>query len=368
MDFSLLFDWIGEPIVAALGGLAVGLLFGFSAQRSRFCLRSAILDLTEGRGKPAGGHRFGVWLAAFGAALAATQLLVASGTLELESVRQLSTARSLSGVLAGGLVFGVGMVLTRGCVSRLTVLSATGNLRAVFSLAVFAVVAYATFDGFLTPLRHWVLGLAPLESHVDLSLLSRFDASPLAGAAAGALVIGAASFVARSSGTGWSTMLGAVLVGLTIASGWWFTHEISGQAFEPVTVESVSFTRPALDAINWTSAGFHTPGLGFGIGLLIGVIAGAFTAGLVACELRIEWFESTRHSFRYSVGAALMGFGGVVAGGCSVGAGLTGGSLGAIPSLLALASMAAGVGATHLALRLLAHSSQSTVPIPVAAK
>lgn len=46
-----------------------------------------------------------------------------------------------------------------------------------------------------------------------------------------------------------------------------------------------------------------------------------------------------------------MGFGGVMAGGCTVGAGLTGGALFALSPLIALASMVAGSALTELLLQ-----------------
>ena len=69
MDFSWALERVGDSGAAALGGLVVGLLFGFCAQRSRFCLRAAVQEV--GRNDYRG--QLGVWLAGFGAAIVATQ-------------------------------------------------------------------------------------------------------------------------------------------------------------------------------------------------------------------------------------------------------------------------------------------------------
>ena len=139
MNATELIERWGEPAVLAMCGLAVGLGFGFFAQRSRFCLRAAVVEFWHGKF----GEKLAVWLLAFATAVVVVQLMVVTGALDVSSARQLSAQGSLSGALMGGLIFGVGMVLTRGCASRLLVLSANGNLRALLSGLVFAVSAQA---------------------------------------------------------------------------------------------------------------------------------------------------------------------------------------------------------------------------------
>ncbi len=350
MDFTAIFDVIGEPATVALGALLVGLLFGVGARISNFCLRSAVMDLAGTQGNGARWHSFCLWLMVFGTAVAATQSAIFSGLLDVEDVRQLTSARSLSGVLIGGALFGVGMSLTRGCVSRLTVLSANGNLRAVFSLVVFAAVAFATFNGALTPLRQAVLGLWTLKPGSELSLLPSSGFGPLIGAAAGAVIVIVAIIYGWSSRSSIATALWAIVLGATITAGWWLTYTLSDLVFEPIAVESLSFIRPAIDMISIGMAGFPLSEVGFGTGLLIGVLIGSFSAGLITGGMKIEWFDRVMTAGRYAAGASLMGFGGVLAGGCSVGAGLTGGALFALGPLVALASMVGGSLLTELVL------------------
>ncbi|MGB7322416.1 MAG: YeeE/YedE thiosulfate transporter family protein, partial [Albidovulum sp.] len=50
---------------------------------------------------------------------------------------------------------------------------------------------------------------------------------------------------------------------------------------------------------------------------------------------------------RYLAGGVLMGFGSMLAGGCAVGAGMSGGSIFALTAWLALLSMWVGAVATH---------------------
>ena len=149
MDLSSLTEMLGEKTTIALAGLVVGLLFGICAQRSRFCLRSAVVEFWNRQGSA----KLAVWLFAFSSAIVATQLFITQGWLDVGQARQLSATGSLSGALVGGLLFGIGMILARGCSSRLLVLSAQGNLRSVLSGLVFAVTAQAAWQGALAPWR-----------------------------------------------------------------------------------------------------------------------------------------------------------------------------------------------------------------------
>ena len=152
MGLEALVDLVGEAGTAVAGGLLIGALFGAAAQRSRFCLRSAVIEFASGELGP----KLAVWLLAFGVALAGTQLLVAAGALDLAQARQVAARSSLSGAILGGLLVGVGMVLARGCPGRLLVLSATGVSQQRLTL-------YTLFPATLVALLvAWLsLGLAP---------------------------------------------------------------------------------------------------------------------------------------------------------------------------------------------------------------
>ena len=148
MDLATVLETWGEPTVLALGGAAVGMLFGFSAQRSRFCLRAAVIEFGHRRF----GDKLAVWLLAFSTAVVVVQALILLHQLDVSTARQLSTRGSLSGALIGGLLFGCGMVMTRGCASRLLVLSANGNLRALLSGLVFAAAAHSPLQARCVPI------------------------------------------------------------------------------------------------------------------------------------------------------------------------------------------------------------------------
>ena len=146
---EFLIDRYGEGSVLAMTGLVIGLLFGASAQHSRFCLRAASVELSEGTVGP----RLSIWLIAFCSGVALVQGSIALGWLDVSESRQLASVGSLSGAIIGGLMFGSGMILARGCASRLLVLSATGNLRALVTGLVLTLVAQASLRGVLAPAR-----------------------------------------------------------------------------------------------------------------------------------------------------------------------------------------------------------------------
>jgi len=235
------------------------------------------------------------------------------------------------------------MVLTRGCVSRLTVLSGTGNLRAIFVLLVFAVTAHATLKGVLAPLR---TGLGAFTVDAPFGSLA---ATP-AGLAALVLVVVAfaAWLVVRTKPRPLHLIL-AGLIGLVAVGGWATTSVLLFDEFEPLTVQSAAFTLPWSDTLFWTIASTSIPA-GFGVGFVGGVLGGSFLSAAARGEIELLSFESPRQTLRYGAGGALMGVGGVLAGGCTVGAGLSGVASGSIAAIIALSAIAIGGWVTGVAL------------------
>ena len=137
------FEEITARQLAIALGLALGLAFGALAEITRFCVRRGLVGPAADR-RPA----LGVWLMALATAVIGTQAALTSGVISFDAHRFLAPDLPWLAIVAGGLIFGAGMVLTQGCVSRLTVLSGTGNLRALTVLLVFAFVAHATLKAF----------------------------------------------------------------------------------------------------------------------------------------------------------------------------------------------------------------------------
>jgi uncharacterized membrane protein YedE/YeeE len=323
--------------------LLVGLAFGACAQRSRFCLRSAVIEFSQGMIGP----KVAIWLLTFSAAVAATQFAIAAGLLDVSEARQMAARGSLSGSIIGGLMFGAGMVMARGCASRLLVLSGTGNLRALVTGLILTIVAQASLRGVLSPAREALSELWTVQGGASRNLLTALHAGPLLGTTLGVAGLACALWLARRARIGFVSGLSAAGVGFAVAIGWLLTYALSQHSFEPVTVKSVSFIGSSADTLMGLINAPSVP-LGFDTGLVPGVFAGSLFAALIAREFALQGFHDGHSMRRYAVGAFLMGFGGMLAGGCAVGAGVTGGAIFAVTAWLALVSMWVGALVTHL--------------------
>ncbi len=333
-----IFSVLTTPQVSVLLGISVGLLFGVAAQRSQFCLRAATVEFW--RRSP--GVKFTIWLFTFATALLVVQSMIQSGWLETAHIRQLSTTGSLSGAVIGGSLFGIGMILARGCASRLLVLSATGNQRALVAGLIVTVASQASLRGILSPARESISSWWLVDSaHRNLANYLP-DGAPIAFAS---LLLLAAIWLGRRSGASAWVQIGAVAVGLTIALGWAATQWHASWSFDVVPVKSVSFTGPSADTLMGIISEPTFP-MSFDIGIVIGVFAGSFIASVLFGDFKLQSFTHETGLSRYIIGAVLMGFGGMLAGGCAVGAGITGGSVMAITAWFALLFMWLAAGVT----------------------
>ena len=301
------------PEPARCSASIIGLLFGFLAQKSKFCLRAATLEV----GRGSFGPKLAIWLLVFSAAIVGTHALIAFEVIGTSGIRVLNLSSSLSGALIGGALLGAGMVLARGCPSRLLVLAGQGNLRSLLSGLIFAVTAQAAIGGSLSPLRTWLASLWMLDGPA-------LDASHVMGLSAKATLVtaliwlsAAIYFAARSKLPMWG-WIGSIGVGLTIMAGWLVTYWLSLQSFDPQPLKSVTFSGPSARVLMLLLTPPGQP-LDFDIGLVPGVFLGAFLGAVTGRELKLEGFQGGHAMRRYIAGAVLMGFGGMLAGGCAVG-------------------------------------------------
>ncbi|NKX45735.1 YeeE/YedE family protein [Roseicyclus persicicus] len=346
----------GEPVVLAGAGALTGLVFGWAAQRSRFCLRAATVEVAEGQFGP----RLAIWLIAFFAAMALTQAGIAAGVFDVSSARQLAAEGSVSGALIGGLMFGVGMILARGCASRLLVLSATGNLRALITGLVVTLVAQASYTGILAPAREALTALWTVPGGAGRSLLDSLGLTNTHAALLATVALAASLGFGLRRRLGPGTVIGAMVVGGAVAMGWALTAMIAATSFEIVPVSSVTFTGPATDTL-MALVTQRSVVLSFGIGLVPGVFVGAAAAALLFRDWKLERFGADTPMEKYLAGAVLMGFGAMLAGGCAVGAGVSGGAVFSTTALLAVFAMWIGAMTTVRVMAAMARGGAQTV-------
>ena len=327
-------EYLGESHSLALVGMTVGAAFGFLAQRSRFCLRSAVIEFARNHT----GGKLTVWLFAFSTAVLATQTLALLGYFDATDSRQIAARGSLSGAAVGGALFGMGMTLARGCSSRLLVLAAQGNLRSLMSGLVFAVAAQAAWTGVLAPVREAISAWWTVDGGVSRDLLARAGIGHFGGLVFGLVWLAAAVVWARRQRVVTWAWAGAIGVGFTITAAWWATYAIARVSFDPHPIQSLSFTGPSADVLSRVLFTTDKP-LTFDLGLVPGVFLGAFVAAALYGELKLEGFQGGAGMRRYLIGAMCMGFGGMLAGGCAVGAGLSGTSVFSLTSFVTLSGM-----------------------------
>jgi uncharacterized membrane protein YedE/YeeE len=314
----------------ALAAFAVGVAFGAVGRWSGFCLRGAVEDVLT---KPNAPRARGFVLAIV-VGLVAVQALVFAGWLDLSKAVVLPTSLFWGGALLGGLMFGVGMVLTGGCGTRMLVLAGGGNLRSIVVFVVFGFVAYATIRGILAPAR------AAMMAAMSVNLAQQ--TLPL--------VVGGVVLVAALAFVFWRRvpakhLVGGALIGLLVPLGYLVTAVLGGDEFEPATVESINVTRGGGDSLiyllTWTGSKIN-----FGIAFVGGILVGAALMAVMQRDVKLVGFEQPADMLSYALGGALMGAGGVLALGCTVGNGLTGIASLAPTSFIALPAMVLAAAAT----------------------
>jgi uncharacterized membrane protein YedE/YeeE len=334
----------GNIVIAS--GLLIGLAYGAVALLSGFCLLSGM------RGWWANGDSrlIRTYALALGVAIVAVQLLAASGLVDIGKSIYLQPSFSAPLMFFGGLLFGYGMVLSNGCGSRALVLLGSGNLRSFVVVIVLGISAQMALKGLIAPVRiaalqatqttPTIISLPALLS--TLGLGATFARTLAASLVAGALIIFAFTHgpFQRSP---WQILAG-LAVGLLIAAGWFATGHLGADEFNPAPVTSLTFIAPIADSVQYAmlSTGLT---LNFGITMVAGVFAGSLVTALATGRVRWQGFNSPGHMLRSIGGAALMGAGGAMAYGCSIGQGLTGLSTLALASFVAVAGILLGTAA-----------------------
>ncbi|MFO0009307.1 MAG: YeeE/YedE family protein [Betaproteobacteria bacterium] len=337
---------------------ALTVLFGFVAQRTNFCTMGAVADIANF----GDWTRMRQWLLAIGVAIVATSALAATGQIDPGKSLYATPRFTLLGYVVGGLLFGFGMVLAGGCGSKTLVRVGGGSLKALVVFIVLGLTAYITLRGALGVFR--VNVIEPLGTR----LATTQDLPTLAAAATGlakpalqwtlGLLIGGALIafaLVRRDFRHWENLLAGFVIGGVIAAIWFVSGHLGHLTEHPETLEetflatnsgrmeSLSFVAPMAYVLDWLMFfSDKSKVLTLGVVAVFGVVTGAAASALSTRTFRWEGFGNTEDTANHLVGAVLMGFGGVTAMGCTVGQGLSGVSLLAAGSFIAIGAIVVG--------------------------
>ena len=339
---------------AAIWAFLLSMVFGAVTQRSNYCTMGAISDIVN----------FGDWtrarmaIASVGVAIIGVAWLKVSGTVDIGKSFYVAPKLVWLSHIVGGLCFGFGMTMAGGCGSKTLLRVGSGSLRAFVTILMMGVVAWFTLRGILGVFRVATFDAvsATLPTSQDIPTLVGLSGNPAAILAA---AIGAAfvvfAFLGREFRNDKWNWLGGIVVGLTVIAGWYASGHVGFIAEHPESLEaawvstnsgrpeSLTFTAPPAYLLEllafWSDKSKFVT---FGVASVLGVVVGSCLMSLVTKTFRWEGFASTEDLANHLVGASLMGFGGVLALGCTVGQGLSGMSTLAVGSLITLIAIVIG--------------------------
>ena len=333
----------------ALYGFLGATLFGAIANRTNFCTMGAISDWIN----MGSLTRLRVWFLAMGIAMIGAQALHIGGAIDLGESIYLTTNFTWVGYVVGGLLFGIGMTIGSGCGQKTLVRVGGGNLKSLVLVLVMAITAYMTLRGLLALLRLQIndpttidlteRGLATQGMPEILSNLTGLGAST-ASIIVVALVGGSAILFALRDSQVWKSfdnLLAGIGIGLIIAGAWYVTGVLGFDDFDPIPLEGLSFISPVGNTLSYLMT-YTGSVINFGIAVVLGMIFGSFLYSIATGGFRIESFNDKSDLVNHLVGGVLMGFGGVMSLGCTIGQGITGMSTLALGSVMALVSIIFG--------------------------
>ena len=323
------------------GGLIIGIVFGFIVYRTNFCTMGSISDiLSFGDYK-----RFRAWLLASATAIIGVALLERGEIADMNLSMYQSTSLAWGGHVVGGLLFGFGMVFAGGCVSRNLVRAGGGDLRSIVVLMFTGVFGYMTIGGLLGPLRvaFFTPMTADLSENMDDqrigSLLSSITGMGWESANLVAIIVIAGGiliycFMDKDFRSAGNHIFAGIGIGLCVVAGWALTGLTYDEFADNPQLISLSYVRPSGDTMDYLMRYTALGAPNFGVVTLAGALIGGFLGALSRGRLHLTTFADQSDSIRNMFGAALMGIGGVLALGCTVGQALTGFSTLAIGSLI----------------------------------
>jgi uncharacterized membrane protein YedE/YeeE len=361
----------------------IALIMGAVVNKTNFCTMGAVSDMVN-----MGDYgRFRAWLLAIAVAMLGVTALEYAGLVDVSNTfppyrnGQIVIAENL----IGGLLFGIGMTFASGCGNKTLIRIGGGNLKSLLVFVVIALIAWFMINPFPNSDKtlfsvlfyDWMRPMSvQLPGQQDIGAVISADNTAIARLVAGG-VLGLALlfFVFKSADFRGSrdNILGGLVVGLVILTAWYISSNITinvddspysmsdyygewsmladSDTGKPalgsmVSSQSFTFINPIGQTYGYIQSGFSSRMVSFGLVSVAGVILGSLLWSLLSRSFRFEWFASVRDFVNHLIGAILMGFGGVLAMGCTIGQGITGVSTLALGSLLTFFAIVFGSAMT----------------------
>ena len=331
----------------AIGGFLIGLAFGYLTGRGNFCVMGSIaswITIKDARGMRS-------WMLAAAIAILAVMVMSRAGILDLQRTLYTAPRLNWASSILGGLMFGVGMVLAGGCASRNLVRAGAGDLRSGLTLVVTSLFASMTMGGALGPLRTEFERVTAMTLSMPSQRLPDMASAMMGSGPTAELVLPLVIAVAflvkcftdepfRNSRRHLAIGIG---VGLLVSAAWALTSMAHDEfATRIQSPHGLSFVKPSADMFDWLERATALGVPGFGVTSVFGTFAGGALAAWSTRRFHVISFADRADTLRHMAGAALMGIGGVLALGCSIGQGISGVSTLALGSILAAGSIVAG--------------------------
>jgi uncharacterized membrane protein YedE/YeeE len=343
----------------------LGFILGYVVNKTNFCTMGAVSDLVN----IGDSSRFKAWLLAIATAIVGVTLLEYMSIVDIDESRipYRNSVFFWPRYILGGIMFGIGMTLASGCGNKILIRIGGGNIKSIFVLIVAGLMALLmTRTDFYGLLFHsWMNPISPDLAKLgisDQSIQTMF--SSITGIESNNMIITIlvpaiisilllkyifSSYSKLSS----DNILSGIVVGLVVTFAWLISGGELGQAwienndfldtpYPSVGVQSFTFITPMGELLIYSSSVFDSFYLTFGVTALISTVCGSFIYALISNNLRLEWFANKHDFYRHLLGAVLIGIGGVLSLGCTIGQGVTGVSTLALGSIITLISIIFG--------------------------
>ncbi len=347
----------------------LGFILGFVVTKTNFCTMGAVSDWVN----IGDLSRFKAWMFAGAIAILGVTILDFLSFFDINDSRipYRNSVLAWPRYILGGLMFGVGMTYASGCGNKVLIRIGGGNLKSLVVLVTAGVMAYIMtrtdfygiiFHSWMNPISLDLAQIGILDQSLPTIISSIFSMSNdlYFNLIIGLLIPFAMIMLIFKSGKfiqNFDNVFSGVVVGLIVVLAWLLTGGSVGQEWveandfldnpaPSVGVQSFTFINPMGETLIYAGNLADSFYFTFGVAALLSVIFGSFVYSISSKNFRIEWFLSKQDFLRHIIGAILIGIGGVLALGCTIGQGVTGISTLALGSFITLIFIILGAAIT----------------------